>query len=182
MSSAQMPMLDAPEAAAAVSEEAAVSGTAVSGTGHVHRQHRGAALEKAARTAMQAAGEQWTQLRADVFAVMTSFATPASAYDIAEKLSRQRGKRIAANSVYRILDLFVATNVAIRVESRNAYMANAHPDCVHDCIFLVCDSCGKTTHMDDDVLSHAMRQRAQGSGFEAQRLIMEVRGRCAACT
>ena len=148
---------------------------------HVHRHHRGAALERAARTAMQAAGEQWTQLRADVFAAMTSFSTPASAYDIAEKISRQRGKRIAANSVYRILDLFVATNVAIRVESRNAYMANAHPDCVHDCIFLVCDGCGKTTHLDDDALSQSMRQRAEGAAFQTARLIMEVRGTCAAC-
>ena len=149
--------------------------------GHVHRQHRGAALERAARSTLQAAGEQWTQLRADVFTAMTSFARPASAYDIAEKLSRQRGKRVAANSVYRILDLFVATNVAIRVESRNAYMANAHPDCVHDCIFLVCDSCGKTTHMDDDALSHAMRGRAETAGFQTARLIMEVRGTCPAC-
>lgn len=171
MSSAPMSML--PESPAPEVETASPA--------HVHRQHRGAALERAARAAMQAAGEQWTQLRADVFTAMTSFSTPASAYDIAEKISRQRGKRIAANSVYRILDLFVATNVAIRVESRNAYMANAHPDCVHDCIFLVCDNCGKTTHMDDDALSQSMRQRAEDTGFRTARLIMEVRGTCAAC-
>jgi len=164
-----------------LADESPATGVQTEAHAHVHRQHRGAALERAARAAMQAAGEQWTQMRADVFAVITSFTTPASAYDIAEKLSRQRGKRIAANSVYRILDLFVATNVAIRVESRNAYMANAHPDCVHDCIFLVCDQCGKTTHMDDDSLSQAMRHRAEDSGFKAKRLIMEVRGTCGAC-
>jgi Fur family zinc uptake transcriptional regulator len=40
-----------------------------------------------------------------------------------------RGKRVAANSVYRILDLFVRTNLANRVESANAYLANTHPGC-----------------------------------------------------
>ena len=61
-----------------------------------------------------------------------------------------KGRRVAANSVYRILDLFVGANLARRVESANAYVANAHPDCLHDCIFLICDSCGQTVHIDDD--------------------------------
>jgi Fur family zinc uptake transcriptional regulator len=34
---------------------------------------------------------------------------------------------VAANSVYRILDLFVGANLARRVESANAYIANDHP-------------------------------------------------------
>ena len=69
-----------------------------------------------------------------------AFDKPASAYDIAEAVSKARGKRVAANSVYRILDLFVGTNLARRVESANAYVANAHPGCLHDCIFLICDT------------------------------------------
>jgi Fur family zinc uptake transcriptional regulator len=52
--------------------------------------------------------------------------------------------------VYRILDLFVGANLASRVESANAYVANEHPGCLHDCIFLICDNCGQTTHLDDD--------------------------------
>jgi hypothetical protein len=64
--------------------------------------------------------------------------------------ARRAGKRVAANSVYRILDLFVRTNLANRVESANAYLANTHPGCRHDCIFLICDDCGQATHLDDD--------------------------------
>jgi Fur family transcriptional regulator, zinc uptake regulator len=92
-----------------------------------------------------------------------------------------KGRRIAANSVYRILDLFVSANIARRVESVNAYVANTHPDCVHDCIFLVCDDCGQATHLDDDSVTAKVRAAATGAGFQELRPVIEVRGKCADC-
>ena len=150
-------------------------------SGHVHTLHRGAPLAAAAQAALEASGEQWTDMRARVFASLTGFTRPASAYDIAEAMSASEGRRVAANSIYRILDLFVAANLARRVESANAYVANAHPDCVHDCIFLVCDSCGGATHLDDDALTGAVRAAADKTGFSALRPVIEVRGTCADC-
>lgn len=131
--------------------------------------------------ALLRAGEQWTEMRITVFGVLSGFDRPASAYDIADAVSRARGKRVAANSVYRILDIFVAANLARRVETANAYIANAHPDCLHDCIFLVCDSCGQTTHLDDDSLSNGVRAAAQSAGFDPVRPVIEVRGTCSDC-
>jgi Fur family transcriptional regulator, zinc uptake regulator len=148
---------------------------------HDHVNHAGSELVTAARDAMVAGGEQWTDMRAAVFESLASFDQPASAYDIADKVSSSLGRRVAANSVYRILDLFVAKNVAMRVESRNAYLANAHPDCLHDCIFLVCDGCGSTTHVDDDALSKGVRETARAAGFKPERPVIEVRGRCSDC-
>ena len=135
----------------------------------------------AARVSLERAGEQWTAMRESVFRALAGFDKPASAYDIAEAVSRAEDRRVAANSVYRILDLFVAANVASRVESANAYVANAHPDCLHDCIFLVCDSCGQTVHLDDDRITNQVRAAAQAAGFAPERPVIEVRGRCAAC-
>ena len=148
---------------------------------HRHDQPAGPALAVAARVAVERGGDQWTALRASVFDALATFDRPASAYDVTEAVSATLGRRIAANSVYRILDLFVASNVAMRVESRNAYLANAHPDCLHDCIFLVCDGCGKTTHIDDDRVSNGLRAAARATGFTPVRPVLEVRGRCAAC-
>ena len=148
---------------------------------HDHVNHAGRELVTAAREALIAGGEQWTDMRAAVFESLASFDQPASAYDIADKVSVTIGRRVAANTVYRILDLFVAKNVAMRVESRNAYLANAHPDCLHDCIFLVCDRCGATTHVDDDALAKGVRDRARAAGFQPERPVIEVRGRCADC-
>lgn len=149
---------------------------------HHHHEHSGTGLVDAARTALLAAGEQWTDMRADVFAALSGQDRPASAYDVAEAVSRARGKRVAANTVYRILDLFVRTNLARRVESANAYVANSHPGCRHDCIFLICDSCGKAVHIDDDKLTGALIHAARGAGFADVRPVVELRGHCAACS
>jgi len=148
---------------------------------HDHLRAAGESLADAARTVLQDAGEQWTPMRAAVFEALAAFDRPASAYDIAEAVSRAEGRRIAANTVYRILDLFAGTNLVRRLESANAYIANEHPGCLHDCIFLVCDRCGQATHLDDDRISGGVRSAARKAGFEPERPVIEVRGRCAAC-
>ena len=149
---------------------------------HAHHEHSGHRLVEEAEAVLVAAGEQWTGMRADVFEALAAHDRPASAYDIAEAVGKARGKRVAANSVYRILDLFVGTNLARRVESANAYVANQHPGCLHDCIFLICDTCGTATHIDDDQLSEGVRSAAEHAGFAEVRPVIEVRGRCEDCS
>ena len=148
---------------------------------HDHQIHEGESLTTAARERLTEQGEQWTQMRASVFEALAAFDRPASAYDIAEQVSKAQGRRVAANSVYRILDLFVGANLARRVESANAYVANQHPACLHDCIFLICDTCGQAVHIDDDKLTSGVREAAKGAGFSAPRPVIEVLGTCGDC-
>ena len=150
-------------------------------TAHAHRLHQGDSLKEAAREQLTEKGEQWTAMRESVFEALAGFERPVSAYDVAESVSKAQGRRVAANSVYRILDLFVGANLARRVESANAYVANAHPGCLHDCIFLICDNCGQTVHIDDDTLSGGVREAAESAGFSAPRPVIEVRGTCGDC-
>ena len=148
---------------------------------HDHQVHEGESLRSAAAKRLEANGEQWTGMRSAVFDALADFDRPASAYDIAESVSKTQGRRVAANSVYRILDLFVGANLARRVESSNAYVANEHPDCLHDCIFLICDTCGQAMHIDDDKVAGGIREAAAGAGFAAKRPVIEVRGTCGDC-
>jgi Fur family zinc uptake transcriptional regulator len=148
---------------------------------HAHVEHTGESLVAAARAALTESGEQWTSMRESVFAELARHDRPVSAYDIADNLSTTRGKRVAPNSVYRILDLFVANNLAMRVESSNAYLANSHPGCEHDCIFLVCDECGEATHVDDENVSQTLRALAKSESFKVERPVLEIRGLCASC-
>jgi len=148
---------------------------------HDHAHHHGAALAAAAQAALEERGEQWTSLRASVFDVLR-LDRPASAYDVTEQLSAAQGRRVAANSVYRILDLFVASNLAQRIESANAYIANPHPGCRHDCMFLVCDRCGRATHVDNDAVTEQVRAAARRAGFAPERPVIEVHGLCEACS
>ena len=139
------------------------------------------ALHDAARASLEARGEQWTELRASLFDALARDGGPVSAYDVADRLSASTGRRVAPNSVYRILDLFVENGLAKRIESRNAYVANTHPACAHDCIFLICESCGRIDHLDDDRLAGEMRSRASATGFTPRRPVLELLGRCQAC-
>jgi len=140
------------------------------------------ALKQAARDVLAAQAIQWTDLRESVFDALAGGGQPLSAYDVADRVSAITGRRIAANSVYRILDLFVGANLAKRVESRNAYVLNIHPNCAHDCIFLICEACGRIAHMDDDSLADRMRLQARASGFTPGRAVLELQGRCTACS
>lgn len=148
---------------------------------HDHAEHSGEELIEAARASLTQSGEQWTSMREAVFAELARHEKPASAYDIADNLSRARGKRVAPNSIYRILDLFVANNLALRVESANAFLANTHPGCQHDCIFLVCDECGEADHVDDETISGKLRELADSRRFRTVRPVIEIRGLCKAC-
>ena len=148
---------------------------------HAHREHFGDELINAARDALVDAGEQWTNMRASVFAELARHDRPVSAYDIADNLSAVRGKRVAPNSVYRILDLFVTNNLANRIESANAYLVNTHPGCRHDCVFLICDDCGTASHFDDDTLTDALRGAGKAAGFSNVRPVVELRGLCSDC-
>jgi Fur family transcriptional regulator, zinc uptake regulator len=150
-------------------------------TAHHHHLAEGDELAAVARGALERSGEQWTPMRASVFGALAAFDKPASAYDIAESLSRSEARRVAPNSVYRILDLFVAKNLVQRIESANAYVVNAHPACRHDCIFMICDGCARIAHVDDDRLASGVRDAARATGFAPERPILEVRGRCAEC-
>jgi Fur family zinc uptake transcriptional regulator len=149
-----------------------------------HARHLAAGstdLEAAAEQAIRASGVAWTELRAAVFAALSTAERPVSAYDVSADVTDRLGRRIAANSVYRILDLFVENNLAKRVETRNAYVANTHPTCQHDCLFLVCETCGRIDHIDDDRLAADMRSRAAAHGFVAKRPALELLGTCRAC-
>lgn len=131
------------------------------------------------RAMFEASGEEWTPLRAAVFNTMSD--TPLSAYDIAEAVSQQLHRRVAANTVYRILALFMHHGIVKRIESANTYVVSAHPEARGDCIFLVCDTCGQATHVDSAPVSEQVRALALATGFVPDRPVIEVRGRCAQC-
>ncbi len=149
---------------------------------HSHVEHEGEALIVAAQRSLESQGDRWTGMRGEVFEELARHTRPVSAYDIAENLSNRRGSRVAPNSVYRILDIFVRTNLANRIESANAFLVNSHPGCRHDCIFLICDDCGAADHIDDDALTGALRNAGQKAGYSEVRPVVEVRGLCAQCS
>jgi Fur family transcriptional regulator, zinc uptake regulator len=134
-----------------------------------------------ARTAFENAGETWTPMRASVYKAVAKLDKPGSAYEIAEKVSNALRRRIAANTVYRILDLFVTHRLVGRVESRNAYLACEHPLDPCDCMYLVCQDCGKTQVIESASLGKQMRDAAIAAGYSNPDPVLEVKVHCTQC-
>ena len=63
---------------------------------HHHHDHGGADRKTAARERLTTSGEQWTGMREAVFDALAGFDRPASAYDIAEAVSKAQERRVAA--------------------------------------------------------------------------------------
>lgn len=149
---------------------------------HDHSHSDPDILKAKAQKAFEASGEQWTAMREAVFVELARHGGPTSAYQIADELSQTRGKRVAPNSIYRILDLFVVKKLAVKIESANAFLSNSHPGEEHDCVFLVCDACGSASHVDSEEVGENLRNIAASKNFRADRPVLEVRGICNECS
>ncbi len=147
---------------------------------HLHQIHTH--IAGPAQHAFEAAGGHWTVMRKSVFEAVAAEGAPRTAYEITDHVSSALGRKIGANTIYRILELFIEHNLVSRIESQNTYVACDHPQNPADCIFLVCSGCGKTTHLDDQATSEQVRALATATGFTPDRMVIEANGRCVGCS
>ena len=116
-----------------------------------------------------------------VFEALSGSAQPMSAYVILDQL-REAGLR-APLQVYRALDKLIETGLVHRLESLNAFVACAHKHCHDDCAsaFAICEKCGSVTEFSDDGVMERLRSWSGKAKFSPSRMVVEVRGLCAAC-
>ncbi|TWG50141.1 Fur family transcriptional regulator [Aminobacter sp. J44] len=106
---------------------------------------------------------------------------PLSAYTILDRL-RDNGFR-APLQVYRALEKLLGAGLVHRLESLNAFVACAHPNCHKQGMiaFAICSECGKVDEFADDVVENRLGSWARDNSFKAEKTIIELRGTCAAC-
>lgn len=106
---------------------------------------------------------------------------PLSAYTILDRL-RDNGFR-APLQVYRALEKLLGAGLVHRLESLNAFVACAHPNCHKQGMiaFAICSECGKVDEFADEVVENRLGSWARDNSFKAEKTIIELRGTCAAC-
>lgn len=132
--------------------------------------------------ACHARGATLTPLRKAVLTALFSTGRPAGAYDLRDQVSLALGRAISAASIYRTLDFLCEQSVAARIESRNAYVACAHPDHDHACVLFVCNGCGASSEIEDRSLERRLASDAEALGFTIERCVLELSGACADCS
>ncbi len=125
-------------------------------------------------------GGKLTPLRKKVLTLLLASPAPAKAYDLLDQLGKDGSAK--PPSVYRSLDFLLEMGLAHRVESLNAFVACGHWGHGHAAVFLICETCGAAgeLHADDSVARLA--KEVANAGFTMRNAIIEVRGKCAACT
>ena len=117
---------------------------------------------------------------------------PVSAYDILDRLRAEGIK--APLQIYRALEVLMEKGEAHRLESLNAFVACAGPDChpssnekegqdpVADIVgFAICERCGKTDEFRDPRLCRRLEACARKRGFVTDHSVIEISGLCETC-
>ena len=109
---------------------------------------------------------------------------PLSAYSILDQL-RPKGIR-APLQVYRALDKLVDYGMVHKLASMNAFVACQHPDHEHEhesmIAFIICESCGEVTEIANHKFDLQLHKLAGNAKFNLKRSMVELFGKCEACT
>lgn len=116
-----------------------------------------------------------------VFGTLSNARAPLSAYTILDRL-REDGFR-APLQVYRALEKLLEIGLVHRLESINAFVACAHPQChSHGTMaFAICEDCGNVREFTDDQIVERLAVWARAENFRPHKTTIELRGQCEAC-
>ena len=123
------------------------------------------------------------EVQSRIRALLAATPKPLSAYDVIDAL---RGEaRLAPPTVYRALQKLIDVGLVHRLETQNAYVACRHAEdaCGHShrAGFMICRLCGETQEFGDAEIEALLAKTAARSGFAAERVSVEIQGRCADC-
>ena len=102
-----------------------------------------------------------------------------SAYALARLLSAERRRRIAPNSIYRVLNDLIAHDCVHRVEVRNGFIAAPEGG---SSTIAICNGCDSIFWFNGAAVYAQLRHVAESKGFKATRLVVEVIGSCETCS
>ena len=147
---------------------------------HSHAPARPTELLDHAEQVCRERGLLLTPLRRRVFEALAGSGAPLGAYDLVERLGRER--RIAPISVYRALDFLIEAGLIHRIATRNSYLPCHHSHAPHETtVFLVCTRCGGVDEVASPEVARGIDGTANAAGFRADRGSVEIAGECRSC-
>lgn len=143
--------------------------------------HQSEALIAEVRARCEGLGLRFTPLREKVLELITLATGPVKAYSLLEQLKNEH-EAAAPPTIYRALDFLLEHGFIHKVESINAFVACPHPGGTHLAQFLVCDQCGVAIELEGQALPTLLMDLAKAQNFSAEKLVVEVHGRCQGCS
>lgn len=132
-------------------------------------------------------GKKLTSQRLQVLQILLSDHKAMGAYDILEQMRQQNSEKQSVPqppTVYRALDFLLDLGLIHKVESQNSYyacMVEKEDDKPHLAQAFICDICGLVEEKIANSGAKNLLEKADSFGFQVEQVIMECRGKCAAC-
>jgi Fur family ferric uptake transcriptional regulator len=135
-----------------------------------------------ARAVLDQAGHRRGGARNAIIELLASQDCALTALEI-EDLLRQRERRVARASIYRILDLLHDRGLISRLDLGDAIARYevVDPAGVHH-HHLLCDSCGRLVPFDDGDLERSLDRLSRRLGFRMHGHDVILRGDCSTCS
>ena len=125
--------------------------------------------------------QRLTPIRRQVLGALLESHKALGAYEIIDRLAASGG-RPAPITIYRALDFLIENGLVHRIESRNAFLACAHPHKGGDLIaFLICENCGAVGEAPSAQVAAPLSAAARAVGFTPKNPVIEITGICAHC-
>ena len=148
---------------------------------HAHARNAGEALARAERLCRER-GLRLTPIRRKALEALHADHKPVGAYDLADRISPEGGRRLAPISIYRALDFLVEQGFVHRLSSKNAFIACPHGHGTDDVVaFLICESCGGVDEDCSATMKKAVSSIAGERQFRPSYQVVEIVGLCEHC-
>jgi Fur family zinc uptake transcriptional regulator len=146
---------------------------------HDHRRCSGGLIARAEAIAAEKA-VRLTPVRRRVLEILIEGHRALGAYEVLDRLALE-GFGSQPPVVYRALDFLTEQGLVHRIAGLNAYMACTHPGTAHTPALLICRSCRTVAEAAADDAMTEIATLAEATGFEADRVSIEVLGACPSC-
>jgi len=125
-------------------------------------------------------GLTFTPLRRQVYGLISADKTPIGAYELLDRLKKQRANA-APVTVYRALDFLQEAGLVHRIDALHAYAACEVDSTDHGGLMLVCNRCKTVTEFENPGLEQQIAETALQHEFHASEDLVEIRGLCRVC-
>ena len=122
----------------------------------------------------------FTPLRRQVYGLISADKTPVGAYELLDRLKKQRANA-APVTVYRALDFLQEAGLVHRIDALHAYAACEVESADHGGLMLVCNRCKTVTEFENPGLEQQIAETALQHAFHASEDLIEIRGLCSVC-
>lgn len=137
-------------------------------------------MESAESGKLKKSGLKNTKHRADILKVLEGHTSPVTAEDIFLTL-KENGKQISFSTVYRILEVLVEKDLALKISSEGSESALFELNRSIHRHYLVCLGCHKMLPIDDCPIEDFEKELTGKTGFEVTGHNLEIYGYCREC-